>query len=682
MSADPVPSGHRESASAYAAVGGDDGELAAHAAEVRRSRLELHPVAEGARFWLDTDPSGALLAVTEADGVDVAVPGFLGRSVSELVPTGFVRDPESVWRSCLEAETVWRFETPTTQVRARLVDLAHAAHAIVRDRPAPLRLTLLATSLQVVPAPSAGPGPLGGPRGSLRPQPGEDGSPATTMLTANVGQVETRTSARTGRAFVVLAVGAAGLGLDVCVAAESITGEQPYRDCWIEARGELTATFAGGAAGLEDRGGPSLADEERLFDVAPPVPLRRLPGAREWPTPIPVVDLGQSAQVLAPLITGSGVTDAGVVAACVDFDGRWQLRRFPPGSATPDRVWDLSGHPQTTAVHRAGVAVLVGRELVVLDAELRLLHHAAIPGEGSVQVVAGPQAVHVVTADRATEADVPDEAGRTVLRAGGTVHRYAVHRLDLVSGGNAWQSVQLPFSVVYRGADPSAPIWYGATPADTDGAGLWFAVPGVDGWGRVVQHCVEMTPDGRLDLSMQGPPWTTARLRHGGQLLTADGGGPAVDGRPVERQGSAVTTRWLPGPVPAAVTTATDGSVTRVLECLPGGTMQLVAELTGSAFVSRADDPTTGRRWYVLANLTGSSVLGVVSDGGPLRPTHQLAGQPYLVDVRAGTAVLSHTMATSPVLDPRTGKLMPPGRFDPGVTYLLLSTLVRLGVER
>jgi hypothetical protein len=497
--------------------------------------------------------------------------------------------------------------------------------------------------------------------------------------------VETRTCARTGRAFVVLAVDAIGLALDVCVPPEAITGEQPRPDCWIEARGELTATFAGGAAALEDRGGPSLAEEERLFEVAPPVPLRRLPGARDWPTPLPVVDLGQGAQVLAPLMTGSGGTDAGVVAACVDFDGRWQLRRFPPGSASPDRAWDLPGHPETTAVHPGGVAVLVGRELIVLDTELRLLHHAAIPGNGSVHVVAGPQAVYVVTADRATEADVPDEPGRSVLRAGGTVHRYGVHRLGLADDGGAWQSAQLPFSVIYRPYDLAAPAWYGATPADSMGAGLWFAVPGVDAWGRVVQHCVEMTPDGRLDLSMQGPPWTTARMRHGPQLLTASAAGPAVDGRPVEQPGgAAVTTRWLPGLVPAAVTTAIDGTVTRVLEWVPGGqgAMQLVAELAGSAFVSRAADRVTGRRWYVLANLTGSSVLGVVGDDGTLRPTHQLAGQPHLVDVRGGNAVLSHTMSSSPVLDPRTGRLMPPGQFDPGVTYLLLSTLVGLGVER
>jgi hypothetical protein len=39
-------------------------------------------------------------------------------------------------------------------------------------------------------------------------------------------------------------------------------------------------------------------------------------------------------------------------------------------------------------------------------------------------------------------------------------------------------------------------------------------------------------------------------------------------------------------------------------------------------------------------------------------------------------------MSSSPVLDPRTGRPMPPGQFDPGVTYLLLSTLVGLGVER
>jgi hypothetical protein len=689
VSADPVPSGHRGSASPYAAVGGDDDDLAAHAAEVRRSRLELSPTVAEAHFWLDHDPGGALLGVTEAPGGDAAVPGVLGRAVTQVLPLGFLRDPESVWRSCLLADVPGRALDVTAQLSARLVDLAHSARAFVRHRPVRLRLSLLATSVRGVPgrapAPAVtSPARAGGTTGSPG-SPGTTGSPAEAVLTGVVRAVESRSSTRTRRSFAVLTVETAGFTLDVCVAPGAVEGELPGVGAAVEATGELTATFAGGPAELDQEGGENLAEQSGLFVSTPPLTLRRLPGASAWPAPLPFVDLGQSEEVLAPLVTSSGATDAGIVASCVDFDGRWQLRRFPHGSGAADRVWDLPGHPEACVVHRGGVAVLVGRQLSVLDAEFRLLQQASIPGAGTVHLGASPAAVHVVVAERATEADVPDEQGRAALRAGETVHRYTLHRLGLDGppGTTGWQSLGLPFSVLYRFYDPAAPVWQGAGPADTTGAGLWFAVPGVDGWGRVAQHSVEVDAAGQLALrtDVDGPPWTTARLWHGAHLLTGSSAGPAVNGMPLEQPGP-VSTRWLGGRVPAAVVTALDGRLTRVLEWLPAdgrGAVQPVAELAGNAFVSRAEDPATGRRWYVLADWAGSSVLGVVdADGAPLRPTHQLAGHPHLVDVRAGTAVLSHTMASSPVLDPRTGRLLPPQQMATDATYMFLSTLVRL----
>ncbi|MGY1813937.1 hypothetical protein [Blastococcus sp. SYSU D00820] len=661
-------------ATPYAGVGGVDEDLASHADEVTRSRLPLLPTVEGVRFWLDVDASGALLGVTapEDGAAPTAVPGYWGSAVTPVVCRDLVVDPENFWRSRLVAEVVVPgAPQPGPAVVAAPVDLAHAGPGgYRRDSAARLRLSLAAGELTVHPD---GEGP----------EPGLDcpGDRADAVLTGRVARAARRTSARTGREFAVLTVETAGLVLDVVTDA----AEVPEPGTTVTATGRLGAVFAGPVAGLADTpGAPSLVTTARPKPVRrAPVRLQQLPGATDWPATTPLLELAEDAQVLAPVVSSAGGTDRGVIACCADWDGRWQLRRFPPGATAPDAAVDLPGHPAALAVHRGGVAAVIGRDLLVLDADLRILHRSALPPQGRIDVVASPAAVHVLLTD-AAGGDAPDEAGRRALAAGAAVYRYRLHRLDLArlaaGAPDAWLSTDLPVSGIAARAPGTEPIWVDPGPADATGGGFWLAVPGGDPWGRPAQHHLVVRADGSLGLTTEvtGPPWTEARLEHGGAVLTVDERGPAVDGEPVP-QPAPSHVRLLTGAVPGAAASRFDGQGAQVYELRGDGRprLDLVAAAPESGHVTRAVDPGTGDRWYALSGAREPGVLGVVRGDGVLQPVLQAAEQFSVVAHAADSAVLTTTMASSPLLDERTGALLPPGQYEQG-SYRVLATLVQV----
>ncbi|MGY1742196.1 MULTISPECIES: hypothetical protein [unclassified Blastococcus] len=649
----------------YASVGGDKTDLAQHARDVRSGRLALAPTAEGVAFALDVDPSGALLGVTWAEGAaDSAVPGFWSAPVTTVVCRDLLPDREDFWRSRLVAEVPGAREP----VVATVVDLAHAGPgAYRRGRTTRLRLSLAAERV------TAG---EGAPGLSCPPD------RAAAEVTGVVRAAGRRTSGRTGRSFAVLTVETAGLALDVCAAPE-VLADLPAEGTTVTATGRLTGVFAGTLGELAPELSPD-AEPPLVVTARPavvpraPVPLYVPGGVDDWPATTPLVELA-GAPVLATLVHTAGATDAGVVACCADGNGRWQLRRFPPGAVVPDVVVDLGGHPQQCVVHRGGAAVVVGRELLVLDAGLQLLHRATFPPEGALQLVAGPGTVHALVTEAAGPGDAPDDAGRRAAAQGATVHRYKVHRLELSRLGdptvNPWQKTDLPVSGVYPQTSPTeVPGWVEPTPADTRGEGFWFAVPGRDAWDRPAQHHLTVTAEGALALQSDpgGPPWATARLRHGELLLTGDAAGPGVDGVRAPVSGP-VSTRLLAAAVPAAVAVRLDGQGT-VLSELRAGAWAQVAAAPGTVAASSAADPRTGARWYGLSGGEHPGVLGVVRDEGVLRPVLQTREPFAVVAVADDTAVVAASTPGSPALDPRDGRLLPPG--SPGVP---LTTLVSVG---
>ncbi|WP_409330149.1 hypothetical protein [Trujillonella humicola] len=655
----------------YASVGGDDADLAQHVLAVRRGRLALAPTAEGVTFHLDVDPSGALLGVTSAEGAaDTAVPGFWAAPVTTVVVADLLPDRDDFWRSRLLAEVPGAEPVP---VVTGLVDLAHAGPgAYRRGRTVRLRLSLAAERVTAGGADR----PAGLSCAANQP---------VAEVTGVVRAGTRRTSGRTGGTFTVLTVETAGLALDVCAAPEVLADPLPVGTT-VTAAGRLTGVFAGTVAELA----PELsADPEPPLVVTarPPVvpqtpaPLD-VPGAGDRPAPTPVLELARHPGVLAPLVHTAGATDAGVLACCADWEGRWQLRRFPPGATAPDAGLDLTGAPQQCAVHRAGAAVLVGRELLVLDDGLRLLHRATFPPEGALQLVASPATVHVLVTRAAGPADAPDDAGRRAAAQGATVHRYTLHRLELARlgdpTGNPWQKTDLPVSGIYPTSAPTElPGWVEPTPADTRGEGFWFAVPGRDAWDRPAQHHLTVSADGALALETDagGPPWAAARLRHGDLLLTGDTAGPAVDGARPPRSGR-VATRLLPGPVPAAV--ATDGSGADLYE-LRDGAWEPVATSPGAALGSAATDPRTGARWYSLAGGEHPAVVAVATGAGPLRPVLQTREPATLVAAEEDAVVVTAPLPGAPLLDLRDGRLTAPGQAAPPGALRPLPALVRVG---
>lgn len=656
----------------YASVGGDDADLAQHALAVRRGRLPLSPTVEGVSFSLDVDPSGALLGVTSADGTDTAVPGFWAAPVTTVVVRDLLADREDFWRSRLVGDVPGAEPVP---VVTGLVDLAHAGPgAYRRGRSVRLRLSLAAERVAV----------------------GGADRPAGLSCAANhpvaevsgvVRAAARRTSGRTGRPFTVLTVETAGLALDVCAAPE-VLAELPAAGTTVTAAGRLTGVFAGTVGELAPELSPET--EPPLVVTARPAAVPRtpvaltVPGDGDRPVSTPLLELARHPGVLAPLVHTAGATDAGVLACCADWEGRWQLRRFPPGATAPDAGFDLPGAPSQCVVHRGGAAVLAGRELLVLDAGLRLLHRATFPPEGALQLVASPATVHVLVTEAAGPADAPDDAGRRAAAQGATVHRYKLHRLELARladpMGNPWQKTDLPVSGIYpASAQTEVPGWVEPTPADTRGEGFWFAVPGRDAWDRPAQHHLTVTAEGALALHTDsgGPPWSTARLRHGDLLLTGDAAGPAVDGARPPSAGR-VGTRLLAGPVPAAVAVTADGSGTHLYE-LRDGAWTPVAATPGGALGSAATDPRTGARWYALAGAEQPAVLGVVADGGALRPVLQTR-EPAAVVAAAGDAVVvTAPLPGAPLLDLRDGRLTAPGQPAPPGALRPLPALLSVG---
>ncbi len=659
----------------YASVGGVDADLPQHADDVRRTRLGLAPTAEGVTFSLDVDASGALLGVTAAEGAQAsAVPGYWAAPVTVAVCRDLLPDPEDFWRSRLVADVPGAAGAEPVRVVTGLVDLAHAGPgAYRRGRTTRLRLALAAERVQTG----------GGDRPPALSCPPDRASAEVTGVVRAAGR---RTSGRTGRTFTVLTVEtAAGLALDVCAAPE-VLAEAPAAGTPVTAVGRLGAVFAGTLGELAPELSPDV--EPPLVVSARPVVVPRAPvplyvpgDIPDWPATTPLLELAATPQVLAPLVHTAGATDAGVVACCADWDGRWQLRRFPPGAVVPDTVVDLAGPPQQCVVHRGGVAVIVGRELLVLDAGLQVRHRATFPPEAALHVLASPATVHVLATEAAGPADAPDDAGRRAAAQGATVHRYRLHRLELDRLGDAtanpWQRTDLPVSGVYAAMPAEVPGWVEPTPADTRGEGLWFAVPGRDPWDRPAQHHLTVTAEGALALQTEtgGPPWTTARLRCDGSLLTGDTGGPAVDGARTPQPGP-VATRLLGGVVPAAVATRLDGQGTVVSELCSGGWAQ-VAAAPGAVQVSSATDAAGGARWYGLSGYEHPGVLGVVTGDRPLRPVLQ-AREPFsLVAVADDAAVLTASTPGTPALDLRDGRLVPAG--PPGGALRPLTALVQVG---
>ncbi|RBY87460.1 DcrB-related protein [Blastococcus sp. TF02A-26] len=634
----------------YASVGGSDPGLREHAAEVRRRGLPLVPAAEGVTFRLDVDAGGGLLGVTSADaGEDSAVPGFWAGPVTTVVCRELLADHEDFWRSRLVADLPGADDV---QLVTGLVDLAHAGPgAYRRGRTTRLRLSLAAERVST-----------GDAEPALSCPPGEPLAAVTGVVRA----AQRRTSGRTGRSFAVLTVDTAGLALDVCAAPE-VLADLPAEGSTVTAVGRLVGVFAGTVGELAPELSPDV--EPPLVVTARPVVVPRAPvpllapaDAADRPASTPLLELPRSAQVLAPMVHTAGATDAGVVACCVDWDGRWQLRRFAPGAVVPDGVVDLAGHPEQCVVHRGGVAVVVGRELLVLDAGLQLLHRTAFPPHGLLHLVASPSAVHVLVTEPAGPADAPDDAGRRAVAQGATVHRYRLHRLDLVRLGDPaadpWQRMQLPVSGIYPPTAPSeVPGWVEPTAADTRGEGLWFAVPGRDAWDRPAQHHLTVSAEGALAMQTDpdGPPWATGRLRHGEVLLTADSSGPAVDGRRPASTGP-VAARLLTGEVPAAVATRFDGQGTVLFELRAGGWTQ-VAATPRAVLVSSAVDRRTAARWYGFSGSDSPGVLGVVTGEGALRPVLQTREPFALVAVAADAAVATTPSPGAPVLDLRDGRL-------------------------
>ncbi len=665
----------------YASVGGVDADLSQHASDVRRGRLGLVPTAEGVAFSLDVDASGALLGVTSPEGGEpTAVPGFWAGAVTTVVCRDLLPDPEDFWRSRLVADvagTDGADGAEPVRLVTGLVDLAHAGPgAYRRGRATRVRLALTAERVRTG-------GDDGRPALSCPPE------QATAEVTGVVRAAGRRTSGRTGHPFTVLTVEtAAGLALDVCAAPE-VLADLPAAGSTVTAAGRLTAVFAGAIGELAPELSPDV-EPPLVVSARPavvpraPVPLYVPGDLPDWPATTPLLELATTPQVLAPLVHTAGATDAGVIACCVDWDGRWQLRRFPPGAVVPDAVVDLAGPPHQCVVHRGGVAVVVGRELLVLDAALRLHHRAAFP-EAALHVVASPSTVHVLATEAAGPADAPDDPGRRAAAQGATVHRYRLHRLELGRLGdpttNPWQKTDLPVSGVYAPMPTEVPGWVEPTPADTRGEGFWFAVPGRDAWDRPAQHHLTVTAEGSLALQTEttGPPWTTARLRHGELLLTGDSAGPAVDGVRAPRPGP-VASRLLAAPtpdgVPAAVATRLDGQGT-VLAELRSDTWTQVAAAPGSVLVTSATDARTGARWYGLSGHEHPGVLGMVTGERVLRPVLQ-AREPFaLVSVADDAAVLTASTPGTPVLDLRDGRLVPAGR--PTAAQRPLSSLVQVG---
>jgi hypothetical protein len=655
----------------YASVGGVDADLPQHAADVRRGRLGLAPTAEGVTFRLDADPGGALLGVTSAEGVaDSAVPGFWAGPVTTVVCQDLLPDREDFWRSRLVADVPG---AEPVRLVTGLVDLAHAGPgAYRRGRATRLRLSLTAERITT--------GEADRPPALSCPPDG-----AEAEVTGVVRSVGRRTSARTGRPFAVLTVQTAGLALDVCAAPE-VLAELPAEGSTVTAVGRLSGVFAGTIGELAPESSPDVEPPLVVTARPPvvpraPVPLYVPQGIEDWPASTPLLELARSARVLAPLVHTAGATDAGVIACCADWDGRWQLRRFAPGAVVPDAVVELAGPPQQCVVHRGGVAVLVGRELLVLDGGLQLQHRATFPPEAALYLVASPATVHLLATEAAGPADAPDDAGRRAAAQGATVHRYRLHRLETArlgdASGNPWQKTDLPVSGIYPQTTPTeVPGWVEPTPADTGGEGFWFAAPGRDAWDRPAQHHLTVTAEGALALETEsgGPPWTTARLRHDGLLLTGDAAGPAVDGVRTPQPGPVVT-RLLLAAAPAVGSTRLDGQGTVLYE-LRAGSWTQVAAAPGSVLTSGAVDPRTGARWYGLSGSEHPGVLGIVSGEGLLRPVLQ-AREPFaLVAATDGTAVLSASLPGTPALDLRDGRLVaagPPGGRRP------LTALVQVG---
>lgn len=655
----------------YASVGGDDADLAQHALAVRRRRLPLTPTAEGVGFALDVDPSGALLGVTWADGAaDTAVPGFWAAPVTTVVVRDLLPDRDDFWRSRLAAEIPGAEPVP---VVTGLVDLAHGGPgAYRRGRTVRLRLSLAAERVTAGGADR----PAGLSCAAHQP---------VAEVTGVVRAAARRTSGRTGRTFTVLTVDTAGLALDVCAAPE-VLAELPEAGTTVTAAGRLTGVFAGTLAELApelsaDPEPPLVVTARPAVVPQAPVPLD-VPGSGDRPVSTPVLELAAHPGVLAPLVHTAGATDAGVLACCADREGRWQLRRFPPGAAAPDAGFDLPGAPQQCVVHRGGAAVLVGWELLVLDAGLQLVHRATFPPEGALQLVASPATVHVLVTKPAGAADAPDDAGRRAAASGATVHRYTLHRLELARladpMGNPWQKTDLPVSGIYPASAPSeVPGWVDPTPADTRGEGFWLAVPGRDAWDRPAQHHLTVTAEGALALQTDsdGPPWTSARLRHGDLVLSGDPAGPAVDGARPPATGRAGT-RLLPGAVPAAVAVRAEG--TDLFE-LRDGAWAPVATAPGAVLVSAAADPRTGARWYALAGAEHPAVLGVLAGTEPLRPVLQTR-EPVTVVAAAGDAVVvTAPLPGAPLLDLRDGRLTAPGQPAPPGALRPLAALLQVG---
>jgi hypothetical protein len=672
----------------YACVGGADADLSAHVTAVREHSLPLTPAADDTVVRLDVDRSGALLGLTDGpDGAMCAVPGFVGRAVLTVRPVRLAVDRTEPWRSCLEVDVAGTDGRPLARVGTALADLAHSMHALRTDRDLRLRAAVLATYVRSAPTVEAWTAEerTAPPRGLLSTAgSGDDADPAGVAASGIVRTVERRSVARTGRGFTVASVDCGGVVLDVCWADDAMAA--PLRPgAVVQAFGRLVSIHAGPVSELPapDGGPPGLAVLSGLLDRDPPLALRPLPGARPWSLPLPVVDLGTDVQVLAPLVSAAGATAEGVVACCVDWDLRWQLRRFPLGSSTPDRIADLPGHAEFCVAHEGGVVVLVGRELVVFDAALTVLHRATFPPDGSVAVQAGPSAVHVLVSGPVGGSAVPDEAGRRASQSGASVHRYGLHRLDLTGpSAGAWRSMDLPVSGILRLGSPGWPPPPVVGPADSAGGGIWFALPTADPAGRPTQHAVAVSADGRLSQGpVPGPPWTTSSVVHAGSQLTADDVGPSVDGLRPHGDGLPATTRWLTGDVPAVVVTDPSARRTRVLEWDPAAgspPLRLVADQPSYAEVSRATDRATGSRWYAVSSWTEPGVLGVVDGAGPVHPVLRMRGQARLLAVAGGSAVVNSMSAEAPVLDVRTGRLVPPGQTDPGQTYYLLTTLVKV----
>ncbi len=673
----------------YACVGGTDDDLAAHLVDVRNRCLPLHPTAAETTFRLDCDPSGAVLGLTTgSDGAEHAAPGWLARTTITVLPVEFAVDRDDRWRSCLVAELLDAHGRPRQRIGIAPVDLAHTVHAVRRGRPLRLRAAALATYVLSHPTVEAWrAAEHTAPRGLTAVGLADDAAgvvadPAGVVVTGVVRTADRRFSSRTGRSFAVASVDTGDLVLDVCF-AEEVHPALPRPGAVLRAIGRLVSVHAGPVTDLPPR--PDAAPDlpEELLQRDPPFTLVRLPGARPWPVPLPVVDLDREHRVVAPMVTASGRTDRGVVACCVDFDSRWQLRRFPPGTAVPDRVADLPGPPESCAVHRDGVAVLTGHDLTVFDAELAVRHRATFPPGGSIAVQPGPGAVHVLVSTPVAPGEAPDRAGEAALRTGAVVHRYGLHRLELVGPeAGTWRSMELSVSGIHRppGPDGRLPVWSGVAAADSTGAGVWFAVPTVDEYEQPCLAQVVVDAAGRFDRSLlYGPPFVTGRLQHGPHVLTGDAAGAVVDGVRWAGGPAAVTARWLPGPVPAVSLSDVDGRRTRVLEWDPAAgpaPLRMVADLPAHAEVSRAFDERTGARWYALSSWADPGVLGTVTDGGPLHPVLRVQGQAHLLAVHDGTAVVRCTLPQSPLLDLRTGRLVTPGQADTGFTYAMLGSLV------